>query len=136
MNHKTIPALLAVTLCLLGANALAGDEDALIELDKKWGNATLTGDMDTVAALLSDDLVAISPDGVGGKTEEMANQDEFEEGAVYTPTDFEVTFLDEHTAVMTHSTTGENAHHSLHVWSDKGGSWQVIATANTPAAGE
>jgi hypothetical protein len=36
---------------------------------------------------------------------------------------------------MTHATTGANAHHSLHVWSRKGGTWQIVATSMTPAKG-
>jgi hypothetical protein len=47
-----------------------------------------------------------------------------------------VTFLDGDTAIMTHSTKGEEAHHSMHAWSRKGGSWKVVATSTTPAASE
>ena len=31
---------------------------------------------------------------------------------------------------------GSEAHHSLHVWSRKGGSWKVVATSTTPIASE
>jgi hypothetical protein len=37
---------------------------------------------------------------------------------------------------MTHGTNGEDAHHSLHVWSRKDGQWKVVATSSTPAKKE
>jgi hypothetical protein len=37
------------------------------------------------------------------------------------------------TAIMTHGTKGAAAHYSLHVWSRKGGTWQIVATSTTNA---
>jgi hypothetical protein len=37
------------------------------------------------------------------------------------------------TAIMTHATKGADAHYSLHVWSRKGGTWQIVATSMTNA---
>ena len=54
-------------------------------------------------------------------------------GEKYEAVDYKVTFLNADTAVMTHGTKGQDAHHSLHVWSRKGGQWQVVATSTTPA---
>ena len=54
---------------------------------------------------------------------------------VYEPTDYKVTFLDPDMAIMTHGTKGAEPHHSMHVWSRKGDTWQIVATSTTPAAG-
>jgi hypothetical protein len=50
------------------------------------------------------------------------------------PTDYKVTFINPDTAIMTHGTKGTDAHYSLHVWSRKSGTWQVVATSTTPVA--
>ena len=49
------------------------------------------------------------------------------------PTGFKVMFLNPDTAIMTHATKGADAHYSLHVWSRKGGTWQIVATSMTNA---
>jgi hypothetical protein len=73
---------------------------------------------------------------VRGKQAELDDNEPAPAGSRYEPTDYKVVFLDTNTAVMTHSTKGEEAHHSMHVWSRKGGSWKVVATSTTPAASE
>ena len=47
---------------------------------------------------------------------------------------YKVTFINSDTAIMTHGTKGADAHYSLHVWSRKGGTWQIVATSTTPVA--
>ncbi|HVR29915.1 MAG TPA: nuclear transport factor 2 family protein [Thermoanaerobaculia bacterium] len=131
-----ISVLAAALLVLFAAGAVADETAALIELDKKWGEAGTKGDTAAVADLFADDLVSVFEGGVRGKQEELADNEPAPAGAKYEPTDYRVKFLDADTAIMTHGTKGENAHYSLHVWSRKGGAWKVIATATTPAEAE
>jgi hypothetical protein len=128
--------LAALLLCLLANTAIAGSEEDLIALDKQWGEAGMAGDTDTVAVLLSDDLVAVDGSGVGGKAEQLADNEPAPEGATYEVDNYSVTFLDEDTAIMTHSVMGDEAHYSLHVWSNIDGNWQVVATASVVAESE
>ena len=126
--------LITNTLVLLSASAVAqaGDADALIELDKQWGEARDAASLD---ALLADGLVGVSPDGVGGKAQiiEENTAADAPDGP-YTAGDFTVKFLSDDVAVMTHSVAGDEPHWSMHVWQKQGGAWKVAATASIPAA--
>ena len=118
------------------ASARADDSAALIELDKKWGEAGVKGDTSVAAEILADDLLSVTENGVRGKQAEIEDNQPAPAGSTYQPTDYKVVFLDADTAVMTHGTKGENAHYSMHVWSRQAGSWKVVATATTPVASE
>ncbi len=133
MKNKLIPSLLGIILVVSSASVFAGGKDELIELDKAWGVAGMAGDTDTVANFLADDLISVDASGVGGKAEQLADNEPAPEGATYEPTDYTVMFLDDNTAVMTHGVPGDQAHYSMHVWSNKSGAWQVVATSSTPA---
>lgn len=129
------------TLCSIGAllvtfaaSASASDTDALIALDKQWGESIVKGDMTVSAKLLTDEFVSVSENGVRGKKEELADDAPAPAGTRYEPTDYKVMFLNSDTAIMTHSTKGDDAHTSLHVWSRKEGNWQLIASSTTPLA--
>lgn len=125
-----------VALYMVAASAIAGPEQTLIDLDKQWGTASMAGDTAAVGALLADDLVSVSEDGIVGKAEDLAANEPAPEGATYDATDYKVMFLDDNTAIMTHAVGGENGHYSLHVWSKDGDSWKVVATSSTPAKSE
>jgi hypothetical protein len=86
------------------------------------------------AKLLADKVVSVTEGGVRGKQGEIADMKLEPAGTRYEPTDYKVTFINPDTAIMTHGTKGADAHYSLHVWSRKGGTWQVVATSTTPAA--
>jgi hypothetical protein len=119
---------------MFGAAAYAADDtEALIGLDKQWGESAVKGDTNGVAKLLADKAVSVSEDGIRGKQAELAALKPEPAGTRYEPTDYKVTFINSDTAIMTHGTKGVDAHYSLHVWSRKGGTWQVIATSTTPA---
>jgi hypothetical protein len=113
----------------------ADDTDALIALDKQWGESVIKGDTTVPAKLLADKVVSVTESGVMGKQAVLADIKPAPAGTHYEPTDFKVTFLNPDTAIMTHGTKGSDAHYSLHVWSRKGGTWQVLATSTTPAKG-
>jgi hypothetical protein len=132
---KRIIVALATLLVMFTAIAGAADDtDALIALDKQWGESGVKGDTTVAAKLLADKVVSVTESGVRGKQGELADMKAPPAGTRYEPTDYKVTFLNPDTAIMTHGTKGADAHYSLHVWSRKGGTWQVVATSTTPVA--
>ncbi len=131
---RTAVITIGTVLAFLSITVAADETSDLIDLDKKWGAAGVKGDLKSIAPMLSDKLVSVTENGVRDKQGELADSEPAPAGTVYEPTDFKVTFIDPDTAIMTHSTKGEGAHHSMHVWSRQGGSWHVVATSTTPAA--
>ena len=131
---KSILVTVATLLIMFTATARAADDtDDLIALDKQWGESSVKGDTTASAKFLADKVVSVSETGVTGKQGVLAAMKPAPAGTRYEPTDFKVTFLNPDTAIMTHGTKGADSHYSLHVWSRKGGTWQVIATSTTPA---
>jgi hypothetical protein len=131
---KSLLVTVATILVMFMATARAADDtDALIALDKQWGESVVKGDTTVSAKLLANNVVSVTESGVMGKQEQLAGLKPGPAGTRYEPTDFKVTFINPDTAIMTHGTKGADAHYSLHVWSRKGGTWQVIATSTTPA---
>jgi len=131
---KSILVTVATTLVMFAAAAHAADDtEALIALDKQWGESIVKGDTTVSEKLLADKVVSVDENGVTGKQGVLAAMKPAPAGTHYEPTDFKVTFINPDTAIMTHGTKGADAHYSLHVWSRKGGTWQVIATSMTPA---
>ena len=128
--------LAGTLLAAFCANAMADDTADLIAQDKAWGAAGTKGDRDAVAKFLADDVVSVDESGVRNRQAELATTEPAPAGSQYEPTDYKVTFLNADTAVMTHDTKGDDAHHSLHVWSRKGGTWQVVATSSTRIKGK
>jgi Domain of unknown function (DUF4440) len=131
---QRIPFLILTGTLLgaFGATATADDTADLIAQDKAWGAAGTKGETDALAKILADNVVSVDENGVRDKRGELANTEPAPAGTQYEPTDYKVTFLNADTAVMTHGTKGEDPHNSLHVWSRKGGQWQVVATSSTP----
>jgi hypothetical protein len=122
-------------LLLIGFGTIASADNTadLIQRDKEWGAAGTKGDSQAAAKFLADRLISVSNKGVTDKKGDLAATQPAPEGTQYEPTDYKVVFLDEDTAVMTHSTKGSDAHYSLHVWTRISGQWQVVATSTTPA---
>ena len=123
-------------LIMFAANAGADDKEALIALDKQWGEAVGKGDKTAAAKFIADNSVSVDDQGMKNKQQQIADIKPAPAGEKYEGVDYKVTFINPDTAIMTHSTKGTDRHYSLHVWSRKGGSWQVIATSTTPAASE
>jgi hypothetical protein len=136
MQRIPYVVLTGALLAAFGATASADDTADLIAQDKAWGAAGTKGDTDAVANVLADTVVSVTEGGVRGKQAELADTKPAPAGTQYEPTEYKVTFLNADTAVMTHGTKGEDPHHSLHVWSRKGGKWQVVATSSTPVKSE
>ena len=51
-------------LVIFSASAGASDADALIALDKQWGESGVKGDTTVAAKLLADQVLSVTPDGV------------------------------------------------------------------------
>jgi len=120
---------------MVTATADAADEtESLIALDKQWGESVVKGDTTAAGKLLADKVVSVRDTGVMGKQALLAEMKPAPAGTRYEPTDYKVTFINPDTAIMTHAAKGTDAHYSLHVWSRKGGTWQVVATSMTPVA--
>ena len=134
---KNVPVTMAAILVLFAGTAYAADDtEALIALDKQWGESAVKGDKAVSEKLLADSVVSVDENGVMGKQAMIADLKPAPAGTRYEPTNYKVTFLNPDTAIMTHGTKGADKHYSLHVWSRKGGNWQIIATsmANAKAA--
>lgn len=115
-----------------GAFALQGGEQELIELDKKWGKASLAGDKAVLESIMADDLIAVGPQGVGSKAQ-VIEQTEPSEDTTYAADEYKVMMLGPDTAVMVHRVGGsDESHRSLHVWAKRDGEWKVVATATIP----
>ena len=119
-----------ICLIMTGALANADDSDALIQLDKEWGESQ---GAETLEIVLADDIVALGAEGMAGKAqmvEAAASADPA--SAPYVAGDYKVNFLSEDIALMVHSAGGPDPHWSMHVWQKQDGKWQVAATATVP----
>ena len=117
-------------LLVFAGIANADDTNTLIELDKKWGESE---GAEALAPLLSDDILAIDDEGLGGKAEMLAAAAEAEPATgAYDAGDYKVNFLGDDVAVMVHSTGTPEPHWSMHVWQKLDGEWRVTATASVP----
>ena len=127
-----IITILGCAFCLImtGTIANAGDTDALIQLDKEWGESQGT---ETLELLLADNIVALSVDGIVGKAQmiEAAAGDD-SAPVPYVSGDYKVNFLSKDIAVMVHSAGDPEPHLSLHVWQKHDGKWQIAASATVP----
>ena len=124
--------VLSAALLLAGGIAQADETDTLIKLDKEWGESR---GADALAPLLSDDVMEINAEGAGGKKEMLANADANPPpDGPYQSADYQVKFLSDDIAVMTHSSSGNDPHRSMHVWQMIDGKWKVAATAAVPVA--
>jgi len=129
---KAILISVATLLSVFVAPAYAADDtNVLIALDKQWGESGVKGETTVAGKLLADEVVSVTAGGVRGKAGELADTKPEPAGTRYEPTDYKVTFINPDTAIMTHGTKGADAHYSLHVWSRKGGKWQIVATSTT-----
>ncbi len=127
-----IRTIVACVFCLLmaGTMANADESDALVQLDKEWGEAE---GPKALEALIADDILALGLEGVGSKAQmlEAAASDDAATGPDVAG-DYDVRFLSKDVAVMIHSAGEPDPHWSMHVWQKRDGKWQVAATATVP----
>jgi len=131
---KRVLVTTATFLLMFASAARAADDtEALIALDKQWGESIVKGDKTVSEKLLAEKVISVDENGVMGKQAVVADIKPAPAGTRYEPTGYKVTFMNPDTAIMTHATKGTDAHYSLHVWSRKGGTWQIVATSMTNA---
>jgi hypothetical protein len=105
VNMKSILVSVATLLVMFSASARAADDtQALIALDKQWGESIVKGDATVSAKLLADKVVSVDENGVMGKQAILADIKPAPAGTRYEPTSYKVTFMDPDTAIMTHGT--------------------------------
>ena len=104
---QRITVALATLLVMFSAAAAAADDtEALIALDKQWGESVVKGDTTVSAKILADKVVSVTESGVKGKQGTLAELKPAPAGTRYEPTDYKVTFINPDTAIMTHGTKG------------------------------
>ena len=129
MKLKMIIACL-FCLAMTATNVNAHDTDGLIKLDGEWGSGLEAAALE---ALLDDNILNVTGAGLVSKAEmlEAAATDEASDDP-YVAGDYQVRFLGHNTAVMVHSTGGDEPHWSMHVWRKQDGNWQIVATVGVP----
>jgi hypothetical protein len=126
---SAVVLVLGISSIALGQYKKGSVEDQLIQLDKAWTRAELTGDKKATAALIADDYVGTTQRG------EIENKTQYIAGVVpnsdmVKSDDFKVTLYG-NTAIMTHRGTISGVRNmqfrSTHVWMKRGGKWQIVA---------
>jgi len=129
------PILSAVVL-ILGISSIAvgqykkgSVEDKLIQMDKAWTRAELTGDKKAAAALIADDYIGTTQRGqIENKTQYLASV--VPNADMVKSDDYKVRIFG-NTAIMTHRGTVSGVRNiqfrSTHVWMKRGGKWQILA---------
>lgn len=128
--------ILSVFLFVLATSSIAfgqykkgSVEDQLIQLDKSWTQAELTGNKKAAGALVADDFVGTTQRG------EIQNKSQYLESIspnadMVKSDEYKITIYG-NTAVMTHRGTVSGVRNiqfrSTHVWMKRGGKWLVIA---------
>src|ERR1700747_1872496 len=89
VDMKSILVTVATFLVMFAAAARAADDtDALIALDKQWGESAVKGDKTVSAKLLADKAVSVDRSGVMEKQSAFANMKPAPAGTRYEPTDY------------------------------------------------
>ncbi|HUR97648.1 MAG TPA: nuclear transport factor 2 family protein [Pyrinomonadaceae bacterium] len=129
---KPISAIVFVFVLSFAASAQykkGSVEDKLIEMDKAWTHAELTGDKKAAGNVVADDYVGTTQRGeIENKTQYLAgvtpNSD------MVKADDYKVTIYG-NTAVMTHRSTVSGVRNiqfrSTHIWMKRKGKWQIVA---------
>ena len=121
--------LLAVSSIASGQYKKDSIEDKLVQLDKTWTRAELTGDKKAAGEIVADDYVGTTQRG------ETENKAKYLAGV--TPNsdmvksdDYKITVYG-NTAIMTHRATVSGVRNiqfrSTHIWMKRKGKWQVVA---------
>ena len=121
--------ILGISSIALGQYKKGSVEDQLIQLDKSWTQAELTGNKKAAGALVADDFVGTTQRGeIQNKAQYL---DSISPNADMVKSDeYKVTIYG-NTAIMTHRGTVSGVRNiqfrSTHVWMKRGGKWLVVA---------
>jgi len=120
-------------------------QDALISLDKQWGEAG--ADSAKLDKIVGDNLLSVGTRGEAQNKKEMIADNVATSSGVqnssYKADEYKFEMLSPDVVVMTHRGTIKGmvngkeeteSHRSLHVFEKKDGRWQVVANAQVPIA--
>ncbi len=129
MILSAMVVLLGISSITLGQYQKGNVEDKLIQLDKAWTRAELTGDKKAAAELIADDYAGTTQRGeVENKTQYLASV--VPNADMVKADDYKVTIYG-NTAIMTHRSTVSGVRNiqfrSTHVWMKRNGKWQIVA---------
>ncbi|MEO8574735.1 MAG: nuclear transport factor 2 family protein [Pyrinomonadaceae bacterium] len=129
MILSAMVVLLGISSITLGQYKKRSVEDKLIQLDKAWTRAELTGDKKAAAELIADDYAGTTQRGeVENKTQYLASV--VPNADIVKADDYKVTIYG-NTAIMTHRSTVSGVRNiqfrSTHVWMKRNGKWQIVA---------
>jgi hypothetical protein len=147
---RNLAITLLCTFVALAVVAQAKDvpkdvQEALISLDKQWGEAG--ADTAKLDKIIGDNLLAVGAKGEAqDKQQLIANNKATSAGvqnASYKADEYKFEMLSPDVVVMTHRGTTKGmengkevteSHRSLHVFQKRDGHWQVVANAQLPIA--
>jgi hypothetical protein len=132
VKRKLVTGLLVVPIAVTFAFATSDTKDDLIALDKEWGVANLKADTAALDKIYSDDMIAVTPQGMLTKAQMLENLTPAD-STDYKTSDYSVQMIGDDRAIMAHQGDG---YRSLHVFEKRGSTWVVIATATVPDAPE
>lgn len=133
---KNAVVLGTAVVCLAAGIAFAAhhEKDTLIALDKEWGSAAPgQAAVDAITRIIDKDVVQMSGSGITTRADLIEEaKDTSVPATPYLADSFEVKFLTDDIAVMTHHAGEPDPHWSLHVWQKKGDKWVVVASGWAP----
>lgn len=129
------PILYAVVFVLLISSIAFGQykagsvEDKLIQMDKAWTRAELTGNKKAAAALIAHDYIGTTQRGeVENKAQYLASV--VPNADMVKSDDYKITIYG-NTAIMAHRATVQGVRNiqfrSTHIWMKRGGTWLIVA---------
>jgi len=125
----TLVFLLGISSTTLGQYKKGSVADQLIQLDRAWTHAELTGDKKAAGALIADDYIGTTQRGaLENKTQYLASV--VPNADMVKSDEYKVTVYG-NTAIMTHRGTVAGVRNiqfrSTHVWMKRNGKWQIVA---------
>ena len=137
--------VVSVVVSTQAKNAPADVQQALIALDKQWGEAG--GDVAKLDKIIGDNLLAVGTKGEAQDKKELIADNKAASAGVqnasYVADEYKFEMLSPDVVVMTHRGTTKGmengkevteSHRSLHVFQKRDGGWQVVANAQLPIA--
>jgi hypothetical protein len=85
--------MVGMLLIMFATYARADDKEALIALDKQWGEAVGKGDKTAAAKFIADNSVSVDDKGMKNKQQQIADIKPAPAGEKYEAIDYKVTFL-------------------------------------------
>jgi ketosteroid isomerase-like protein len=139
--------LALVTACPALAQS-SNDEQELIRLDREWGMASMKGDSAALNRIYADEYTEARFSGPVNKQkiiEEIVKDAANLKNPVYTSDNYNVRFIGNDTAVMTHTGVASGIdngkpfnepHRAMHVWVRRNGRWQAFSSFGGPMPDE